>query len=83
MFYFYMLRCKDGSFYCGQTKDLNRRVKEHNEGGIKSAKYTRGRTPVLLVYFEKYRLLREAMKREIEVKKWKKSKKENLIRRFK
>jgi len=79
MFYFYILRCFDNSLYCGQTNDLERRVKEHNFDIKKSSKYTRGRRPLKLVYFEKFKTKNEAMKREWEVKKWKKMKKEKLI----
>jgi putative endonuclease len=79
IYYFYILRCSDNSLYCGQTNNLKRRVGEHNLGKFKSAKYTKGRRPVRLVYFEKYKTLQEVMGREREVKKWKKIKKEALI----
>ncbi|MDF2903403.1 MAG: nuclease superfamily protein, partial [Bacillus sp. (in: firmicutes)] len=39
--YFYVLECRDGSFYGGYTNHLERRIMQHNEG--KGAKYTRGR----------------------------------------
>lgn len=80
MYYFYVLRCFDNSLYCGQTNDLEKRVKEHNSS-LKSAKYTRGRRPVKLVHFEKFISLKEAVQRETEVKKWSKEKKETLIRK--
>ncbi|MBI5127393.1 GIY-YIG nuclease family protein [Candidatus Roizmanbacteria bacterium] len=79
MYYFYILRCADSSLYCGQTNNLKRRVNEHNFDKKKSAKYLRGKTPVELVYFEELTTLQEAMKREIEIKKWPKSKKEALV----
>lgn len=80
MHYFYILRCGDDSLYCGQTNNLKRRIKEHNFDKNKSAKYLRGRTPVKLVYFEKYKTLQEAMRREFQVKKLTKLKKEVLIK---
>jgi putative endonuclease len=43
----YLLRCNDGSLYCGVTKDVAARVATHNAG--KGAKYTRSRLPVTLV----------------------------------
>ena len=43
----YLLECSDGSYYCGITTDLDRRVSEHNSG--LGAKYTRGRGPVKLI----------------------------------
>ncbi len=49
--YTYILRCADGSLYTGYTTDLERRVKEHNEGKT-GAKATRCRRPVELVYSE-------------------------------
>ena len=79
MYYLYLLRCRDNSLYCGQTKDLKKRVEEHNLGKTKSAKYTRGRRPVVLAYFETHKNLSAVLKREIEVKKYSKIKKEKLI----
>ena len=79
MYYFYILRCRDNTLYCGQTKNLKRRVKEHNFDDKKSAKYTKGRRPVKLVYFEKFPTLKKALQREIEIKKWTKEKKEKLL----
>lgn len=40
----YVLRCKDGTLYCGITNDLARRIAQHDAG--KGARYTRGRGPV-------------------------------------
>jgi putative endonuclease len=79
MYYLYLLRCSDNSLYCGQTNDLKRRIKEHNSPNSKS-KYTRSKKPVELVYFEKYQTINEALKRESEIKKMTKEKKENLIK---
>ena len=78
MYFIYILRCSDNSLYCGQTKDLKRRIQEHNSADSKS-KYTRSRRPVKLVYEEKYKKVNEALKREFEIKKMTKLKKEKLI----
>ncbi len=78
MYFIYILRCSDNSLYCGQTKDLKRRIQEHNSADSKS-KYTRSRRPVKLVYEEKYKIVNEALKREFEIKKMTKLKKEKLI----
>lgn len=43
----YVLRCRDGTLYCGITNDLTRRLDQHNRG--KGARYTRGRGPVRLL----------------------------------
>lgn len=82
MYFIYLLRCKDNSLYCGQTNNLKKRVIEHNESKIKSAKYTRGRRPITLVYMEQVKTLSEALRREYEIKKLPKRKKELLIQRL-
>lgn len=52
MYYVYLLRCADGTLYTGFTNDLARRLAAHNAG--RGAKYTRGRRPVELVYWESF-----------------------------
>ena len=76
MHYTYMLECKDGTYYIGYTNDLEKRIKAHNEG--KGAKYTRGRGPVKLAYYEEYEDKSTAMKREWEMKQLTKIQKEML-----
>ncbi len=66
MNYTYILKCNDGTLYCGWTNDLEKRVKTHNEG--KGAKYTRARLPVTLVYYETFETSVEAQKREYQIK---------------
>ncbi|PIZ65480.1 endonuclease [Candidatus Roizmanbacteria bacterium CG_4_9_14_0_2_um_filter_39_13] len=83
MHYFYILRCSGNSLYCGQTTSIGRRIKEHNEDPKKSARYTWGRRPVRLVYFEEYKTLSDVLKRELEVKSWTKKKKELLVESWK
>lgn len=72
----YLLRCSDGSLYCGWTNDVDKRVKAHNAG--KGAKYTRSRRPVCLVYLEIFETKQEAMRREAAIKKMDKQAKERL-----
>ncbi|OGD62605.1 hypothetical protein A2160_06215 [Candidatus Beckwithbacteria bacterium RBG_13_42_9] len=79
MHYFYILRCSDNSLYCGQTNNIERRIKEHNSNNSKSAHYTKLRRPVTFVYSETFNTIQESMKRERQVKKWTKAKKEALI----
>lgn len=76
----YILKCADDTLYCGMTNDLEKRVKAHNEKN--GAKYTRGRTPVRLVYFETDYTMSEALKRECAIKKLTKQKKLKLINDF-
>ena len=75
--YTYILRCADGTYDCGWTNNLDRRLKAHNEG--KGAKYTRSRRPVALVYYEAFSTKEEAMRREYEIKQLPRKKKEELI----
>ena len=75
--YTYILQCADGTYYCGWTNNLDRRLKAHNEG--KGAKYTRSRRPVALVYYEAFYTKDEAMRREYEIKQLPRKKKEELI----
>ena len=75
----YVLRCSDDSLYTGICTDVTRRLGEHNEGGIKSAKYTRVRRPVILEYQEECIDRSSASKREYAIKKLTRIKKLALI----
>ena len=77
-FHVYMLRCSDGTFYLGSTKDLERRVKEHNSSKL-GARYTKARRPVELVYSEECDTWSAALKRECALKKWSREKKLGLL----
>lgn len=79
MYYFYILRCSDNSLYCGMTANLEKRLKEHNSNGARGAKYLRAKKPVVVVYTETFADIKTALQREIEIKKWTKAKKEELI----
>ena len=74
--YVYMVRCRDNSLYTGSTNDLSRRIQVHNSG--KGAKYTKSRLPVTLVYREECPDKSTALKRECEIKRLTKTKKEQL-----
>ena len=76
--YVYVLRCGDGSLYTGWTNDLEQRLAAHQSG--KGAKYTKGRLPIEMVYFEEMPDKSAALKRENELKKLKKAEKELLIK---
>lgn len=76
MNYTYLLRCADGSLYCGWTNHLKERLAAHNAG--KGAKYTKGRGPVTLIWSECFPTKEEAMKREAAVKRLTKAQKEEL-----
>ncbi|MBW6410447.1 GIY-YIG nuclease family protein [Clostridium weizhouense] len=80
MNYVYIVECSDGTFYTGWTVDLEKRIKTHSSG--KGAKYTRGRGPVKLLYYEKFNNKSDAMKRECEIKKLNRKQKEILIKKY-
>ena len=71
-------RCSDGSLYAGTCIDLQEREAKHNSG--KGAKYTRARRPVRIVYHEELATLSDARRREREVKRWGKARKEAQVR---
>ncbi|WP_158058661.1 GIY-YIG nuclease family protein [Halorussus halophilus] len=73
----YVLECSDGTFYTGYTTDVERRVREHDDG--EGAKYTRGRTPVELIHTEEFDSKSAAMSREYELKQLSRRQKEQLI----
>jgi predicted GIY-YIG superfamily endonuclease len=77
MFYVYFLECRDGSFYCGYTNNLENRIKLHNSG--KGSKYVKKRRPARLIYFEKFDDKSSAMKREYALKQLSRKEKESLI----
>ena len=73
----YILRCGDGTLYTGITTDVEKRLEAHRTG--KGAKYTRGRSPLELVYREECGDHSAALKRELEIKKLSREEKEKLI----
>jgi putative endonuclease len=75
----YMVRCSDNSLYTGITKDINKRLDEHNSGNKSGAKYTRSRGPVTLVYTEIAESHSQAAKREYEIKQMDKKSKEMML----
>lgn len=78
MYFVYILRCADQSLYTGCTNDLQRRLHQHNHAKA-GARYTKTRRPVVLIYFEKFRLPRRARQREYAIKTWPRARKLALI----
>jgi putative endonuclease len=76
-FYVYILECRDGSYYTGYTSNIKNRLKLHNSG--RGAKYTRDRRPLRLVWVKKYSYFKRAFRRELEIKRLSRKKKEQLI----
>ena len=78
MWHVYIVECADGTYYTGITTDVERRLNEHNYS-FKSAKYTRSRRPVKLVYVETSENRSTASRRESQIKKLSRNKKTLLI----
>jgi predicted GIY-YIG superfamily endonuclease len=75
----YILKCSDGTYYTGLTKELDARVQEH-QVGARPESYTYGRRPVELVWSEVVESYAEALQWEQQIKGWSRAKKEALIR---
>lgn len=74
----YILECADGTFYCGSTNDLERRMREHS-GAKAGAHYTKMRRPVVLCFAERCATLGAARSREAEIKRLSRREKFTLI----
>ena len=79
--YVYILKCRDGTYYHGYTRDLKKRLTQHRSG---ESHPTRRKLPLELVYFETFSSKTEAMRRERQLKngRTRKETKERLIRNF-
>ena len=73
----YILKCSDNSYYTGSTKDLEKRLWQHQNG--EGANHTKKRLPVELVYAEAYDRIDEAFAREKQIQGWGRKKKEALM----
>lgn len=76
----YLLRCNDGTLYCGATNNVVERVVTHNAG--QGAKYTKYRLPVSLLLTSKLLSKRDALKLERAVKKQKANEKVDYLKKF-
>jgi putative endonuclease len=80
MAFTYILECADGTLYTGWTENLDRRVQTHNAG--RGARYTQGRRPVRLVYWEAQPSRNAAQRREAVLRRLSRAQKQQLIRAF-
>lgn len=78
MYFVYLIECEDGTIYTGITTDIRRRFKEHRSG--KGGAYTRSKKVKKILYAEKYKDRSSALKREAEIKGWRRGKKLTLIK---
>jgi putative endonuclease len=79
-YYVYILQAADGYLYTGTTKNLEKRLERHNRG--RGGRFTKGRRPLRLRYYEEYADLKSAMKREMQIKKLSRIKKQELLYNF-
>ncbi len=78
IYFIYILKCSDGTYYTGVTNDVSRRVAEHQSGDDPKS-YTYRRRPVKLMFFAEFSNIEYAIGKEKQVKKWSRVKKEALI----
>jgi len=77
VWFLYILKCGDGSFYTGVTNDLERRLRAHQDG--KASRFTRTRRPVEMIYREECGTRSQALTRECAVKSLSRRAKEGLV----
>lgn len=73
----YILQCSDDTYYTGITNNIDKRLKDHNSK--KASRYTAQRVPVKYVFCKSGYTHGNALKKEIEVKKWSRKKKEKFV----
>jgi len=80
LYYVYILKCSDCSYYTGITNEINRRLEEHHSG-LNKCCYTSKRLPLELVHLEEFIDVNQAIDREKQIKKWSKKKKDALSKK--
>jgi len=78
MYYLYILRGPKDHLYIGTTKNIENRIKRHRDGF--GAEFTKRNKTYTLVYKEEFSTLLQARRRETQIKKWSRQKKDNLMR---
>ncbi|TSC75300.1 MAG: putative endonuclease [Parcubacteria group bacterium Gr01-1014_30] len=76
-YHFYIARCLDKTLYVGSTDNIDKRIIRHNTG--QGSKWIKQHGTAEIIYAEDYNTLLEVRRRERQVKKWSRVKKENLI----
>lgn len=80
MYHAYIIKNNSDDLYVGVTDNIAKRLSTHNSD--RGSQFTKHNGPFRLVFIEKYATLAEARKREIQIKKWRRDKKEFLIDRY-
>jgi len=78
IYYVYILKCSDDSYYTGITNNINRRFAEHNSS-LDPSSYTSKRRPLKLVFYSEFNDVTNAILFEKRIKGWSRKKKEALI----
>ncbi|MGE5944936.1 MAG: GIY-YIG nuclease family protein [Flavobacteriales bacterium] len=78
IYYVYILKCSDDTYYTGFTSNLEKRLIEHQSGKHKDS-YTHSRRPLPLAFYAEFTDPNVAIATEKQIKKWSKAKKEALI----
>lgn len=80
MYYVYMIKNSEGLLYIGISENPKKRLQCHNSN--RGADFTKNQNSFRIVFSEEYKTLAEARKREIQIKKWRRDKKELLIQGY-
>jgi predicted GIY-YIG superfamily endonuclease len=78
MFWVYILKCTDQSYYTGHTDDLENRLIQHHNAAYQTC-FTATRLPVQLMFAQEFATREEALVSERQIKGWSRKKKEALI----
>jgi len=79
-YFVYVLRCRNGAYYTGYTRNIERRMRQHMRGI--GSRYVRTHKPERIVYTEEFETRSQAMKREREIKQLSRAKKDEMVRAF-
>ena len=79
IFYVYILKCSDNSYYTGHTDNLEQRIHQHNNRAFPAC-YTANKLPVELLFAVPYATREEALASERQIKGWSRKKKEAMIK---
>jgi len=77
MYYTYILLCSNRKYYVGHSKDVSKRIKRHLNGS--GAAFTKQNKPIMILWSPYFSKEDEAIKREKQIKRWSRLKKEKLI----
>lgn len=80
LYHVYLMASDSGTLYVGVSGHLEGRVEQHKKGEIEG--FTKKYKCYKLVYFEEFNDIEQAILREKQIKKWRREKKEALIKKM-